>query len=102
MTAAEPGIDWYAEVAADWAAQQHAEDEKGRIPEGGLFVTHCGRWVDGAGLACPQVISHSGLCGPTRTTRTAGADATALTASATARSPANARSTPPAASRRTG
>ncbi|MDX3133273.1 hypothetical protein PV367_26635 [Streptomyces europaeiscabiei] len=40
MTAAEPSSDWYAEVAADWAARQRAEDEKWRIPEGGLFVTH--------------------------------------------------------------
>ncbi|MFJ9968716.1 hypothetical protein [Streptomyces avermitilis] len=38
MTAAEAGTDWYAERAKGWAARQRAEDEKWRIPEGGLFV----------------------------------------------------------------
>ncbi|MGW5442720.1 hypothetical protein [Streptomyces asiaticus] len=63
MTAAEAGTDWYAEVVAGWAARQRAEDEKWRIPEGALFVTVCGRWVDGVGRACPQGIAHSGPCG---------------------------------------
>lgn len=55
--------DWYAEVAAGWAERQRLEDEKWRIPEGSLFVTVCGKWVDGAGRACPQGIGHTGKCG---------------------------------------
>lgn len=55
--------DWYAELAAGWAERQRIEDEKWCIPDGALFVTVCGRWVDGAGRACPQGIGHAGTCG---------------------------------------
>jgi hypothetical protein len=50
-------------------AEQPSERERERndalwhIPPGGMFTSHCARWIDRVGRPCPQVNRHPGPCG---------------------------------------
>ncbi|MFE6000372.1 hypothetical protein ACFQ6C_26485 [Streptomyces sp. NPDC056454] len=43
--------------------QREQDDSLWHIPDGGAFTTHCARWIDRLGRACPQYKGHPGLCG---------------------------------------
>ncbi|MGW1436937.1 hypothetical protein ACWD7M_17005 [Streptomyces griseus] len=43
--------------------QREQDDSLWHIPDGGAFTTHCARWIDRLGRACPQHKGHPGPCG---------------------------------------